>query len=86
MPLILKRDPTDKTPNHFIVLCDGVQVGRIFDRVPGASAPHDATWCWTINGNYRRDDAPGCGGNAATSEDAMAAFRKAWDAVGAPIT
>jgi hypothetical protein len=44
MPLILKPDPTDKTPNHFIVLCDGVLVGRIFDRVPGASAPRNATW------------------------------------------
>src|SRR5258708_6768073 len=81
MPLMLKRDPTDKTPNHFIVLCDGVQVGRIFDRVPGASAPRDATWCWTINGNYRRDDAPGCGGDSTTKEAAMTAFRQAWDAV-----
>jgi hypothetical protein len=43
MRLVLKPDPTDKTPNHFIVLCDGIQVGRIFDRVPGASAPRNAT-------------------------------------------
>jgi hypothetical protein len=79
MSLVLKPDPTDKTPNHFIVLCDAVQVSRIFDRVPRAAAPRDATWCWTINGNYRRDDAPGCGGDSATREDAMAAFRMAWD-------
>ena len=38
MPLILKPDPTDKTPNHFIVLCDGVQVGRIFDRASVGAA------------------------------------------------
>ena len=44
MLLKLKPDPTDKTPNHFVVLSDGVQVGRIFDRVPGASAPRKATW------------------------------------------
>jgi hypothetical protein len=54
LPLILKPDPTDKTPNHFIVLCDGVQVGRIFDRVPGASAPRNATWRWSIDTKYRR--------------------------------
>ena len=42
MLLILKPDPTDKTPNHFVVLSDGVQVGRIFDRVSGASAPRNA--------------------------------------------
>jgi hypothetical protein len=83
MSLILKPDPTDRTPNHFIVLCDGVQVGRIFDRVPGASAPRNATWCWTIDGNYRRDAGPdGAGGNAATRTDAMAAFRCAWDVLG----
>ena len=81
MPLILKRDPTDKTPNHFIVLCDGVQVGRIFDRVPGASAPRNATWCWSIDTKYRRDPfGLGQGGDAATRADAMADFRKAWDA------
>jgi hypothetical protein len=54
LPLILKPDPTDKTPNHFVVLNQGVQVGRIFDRVPGASALRNATWCWTIDGRYRR--------------------------------
>jgi hypothetical protein len=79
MPLILKPDPTDKTPNHFIVLCDGVQVGRIFDRVPGAFAPHNATWRWSIDSKYRRDGEFGVGGNAATREDAIIAFRKAWD-------
>jgi hypothetical protein len=78
MPLILKPDPTDKTPNHFIVLCDGVQVGRIFDRVPGAAAPRNATWCWTIEGKHCRDGGPDGGGDAATREDAMIAFRRAW--------
>jgi hypothetical protein len=82
MPLILKPDPADKMPNHFVVLCDGVQVGRIFDRVPGASAPRNATWCWTIDGNYRRDVCPGHGGDSATREDAMAAFRRAWGVMG----
>ena len=81
--LKLKPDPTDKTPNHFIVLCDGVQVGRIFDRVPGASAPRNATWCWTIDGKYRCGDGPpDGGGDSATREDAMIAFRKAWDSHG----
>ena len=78
--LKLKPDPTDKTPEHFIVLCDGVQVGRIFDRVPGAAAPRNATWCWTIDGKYRRDGGPDGGGDSATRESAMTAFRKAWDA------
>jgi len=78
MLLRLKPDPTDKTPNHFVVLSDGVQVGRIFDRVPGAPAPRKATWCWTINGRYRRDCGLGVGGDAATREDAVAAFRKMW--------
>lgn len=81
MRLILKPDPTDKTPNQFIVLCDGVQVGRIFDRVLGAAAPHYATWCWRIDTKYRRDRRGlGLGGDAATRTDAMADFRKAWDA------
>jgi hypothetical protein len=53
--LILKPDPTDKTPNHFIVLCDGVQIGRIFDRVPSPSAPRNATWFWSLDGKYRVD-------------------------------
>jgi hypothetical protein len=79
MSLILKADPTDKTPNHFIVLYAGVQVGRIFDRVRGASAPHYATWCWTIEAKHCRDRMS-AGGSSATSQDAMAAFRKAWDA------
>ena len=78
MLLRLKPDPTDKTPNHFVVLSDGVQVGRIFDRVPGAAAPRNANWCWTINGKYRRDCGLGVGGDAATREDAIAAFRKTW--------
>ena len=82
MPLILKPDPTDKTPNRFIVLYDGVQVGRIFDRVPGASAPHHATWRWSIDSKYRRDGEFGVGDNAATREAAMNAFRAAWDAHG----
>ena len=60
----------------------GVQVGRIFDRVPGASAPRDATWCWSVDTNYRLDPRGlGVGGNAATREDAMIAFRGAWDVV-----
>ena len=79
MPLILKRDPTDKTPNRFIVLFEGAEVGRIFDRVPGAAASHNATWCWSIDTKYRRNGELGIGGNAATREDAMIAFRKAWD-------
>ena len=78
MLLRLKPDPTDKTPNHFVVLSDGVQVGRIFDRVPGAAAPRNANWCWTINGRYRRDCGLGVGGDAATREDAIAAFRKTY--------
>ncbi len=41
MPLILKRDPIDKTPNR-LVLFEGAEVGCIFDRVPGAAAPHKA--------------------------------------------
>ena len=81
MSLVLKPDPTDRTPNHFIVLCDGVEVGRIFDRVPGASAPHNATWCWTISDKRRVPGEPGGGGDAATKEAAMAAFRQAWDAL-----
>jgi hypothetical protein len=81
MPLILKPDPTDKTPNHLIVLSDGVQVGRIFDRVPGAAAPRDNTWHWSIDTKYRCDRRGlGLGGDAATRADAMAAFRRAWDA------
>ena len=79
MLLRLKPDPTDKTPNHFVVLSDGVQVGRIFDRVPGASAARNANWCWTIAGKYCRDCGLGVGGDAATREDAIAAFRKTWD-------
>jgi hypothetical protein len=79
MLLILKPDPTDKTPNRFVVLSDGVQVGRIFDRVPGASAARNANWCWTIAGKYCRDCGLGVGGDAATREDAIAAFRKTWD-------
>ena len=84
MLLILKPDLTDKTPNHFVVLSDGVQVGRIFDRVSGASAPRNANWrnanwCWTIAGKYCRDCGLGVGGDAATREDAIAAFRKTWD-------
>ncbi len=84
MPLILKPDPTDKTPKRFIVLCDGVHVGRIFDRVPGAAAPRDNTWRWSIDTKYRRDRRGlGLGGDAATRADAVAAFRSAWDGIGA---
>jgi hypothetical protein len=43
---------------HFIVLCDRGRVGRIFDRVPSASALRNATWCWTIDGKYRVGAGP----------------------------
>jgi hypothetical protein len=58
MPLILKPDPADKPPNHFVVLSDGVQVGRIFNHVPGASALRNATWVWSLDGEYRVPGEP----------------------------
>lgn len=84
MPLILKPDPNDRRPGRYIVLCDGKEVGQIFDRTPGASAPRDATWHWALSGNYRAHPLDGAG-NAATREAAMIAFRKAWDALSPAI-
>ena len=34
---------------------------------------------WSSDDRCRRDDSPGCGGDAATREDSMIAFRKALD-------
>jgi ribosomal protein L37AE/L43A len=80
-PLILKPDPNDRRPDRYIVLCEGREVGQIFDRVPGASASHDATWWWGLSGNYRENPSDGAGsaGSAVSREAAMAAFRAAWD-------
>lgn len=78
-PLILKHDPNDRTPGRYIVLCEGKEVGQIFDRTPGASASRDATWWWALNGNYREHPLDGAG-SAVSKEAAMVAFRAAWDA------
>ena len=81
MSLILKADPNDRRPGRYIVLREGREVGQIFDRTPGASAPHDATWHWALSGNYRMHPLDGAG-SAATREAAMAAFRASWDTLG----
>jgi ribosomal protein L37AE/L43A len=81
-PLVLKPDPTDRRPDRYIVTCEGKEVGQIFDRVPGASAPRDATWLWSINDKRRVPGSQGGAGDAATREAAMAAFRAAWNALG----
>ena len=78
MPLILKPDPNDRRPDRYIVLCEGKDVGQIFDRVPGASASRNATWLWQMSGSYRAHPSDGAG-SAATREAAMVAFRAAWD-------
>jgi hypothetical protein len=75
--LLLKRDPNSSGDEFFLVHHDGKAVGRIFNQLVGA--PSDATWFWGITFDYWIGRSPPYYGNAATPEDAMAAFRAAWE-------
>lgn len=74
--LRLKRDREGMPGFYVVALEDGRHVGRIFK---SNSAPRDAPWFWTLDWLSRRGPGPHQG-NAATREDAMKAFRAAWDA------
>jgi hypothetical protein len=68
----------DDSPRFFVVLSDdGKHLGRIFK---SNSAPHDRPWLWTIEWFSRRGGGPH-EGFESTREDAMKAFRAAWDGV-----
>ena len=64
------------------MVSDGEHVGRIY-----CANPHDKhgqNWYWGLNFFARPPDRahlPGWDGYAESREEAMAAFRKAWDAM-----
>jgi len=75
-PVEERRAPFYTVENDFRVLYRGRSVGRI-DREPDdrCDYPH-APWRWFLNHEERKRMASG---RAATREEAMSAFRKAWD-------
>jgi hypothetical protein len=78
-PLILKRVSASRSSGEcndddYVVLADGVVVGRIFK---AAASPVGAPWMWTLAFGYHEDRTP-THGYEATRENVMAAFAKSW--------
>ena len=78
-PLILKRALASLAfgewgCDDYDVLAGNVVVGRIFTSLV---APKDAPWLWSLAYAYVSNRRP-TSGNAATCEEAMAAFAKSW--------
>jgi hypothetical protein len=81
MPLLLRRanisrPPYDWSDDDYDVSDGDRTIGRIF--MPVAGRPDDRPWMWTIEWHKRRGPGPHQG-NVATREEAMEAFRTAWD-------
>jgi hypothetical protein len=77
--LILKRATANRPSGEwgeddYDVLEDSAVVGRIFKV---HAAPVGTPWMWTLAFGHHEDRTP-THGNAATREDAMAAFAKSW--------
>ena len=71
--------------DDYDVTHEDVTVGRIFKA--SAGAPGAEPWFWSIVFHHRRPGPPVHQGYTASREDAMAAFRAAWDlqqSVGGP--
>jgi hypothetical protein len=78
-PLILKRASASLAfgelhGEDYDVLANGVVVGRIFTSLV---APKEAPWLWSLAHAHVSDRRP-TSGNAATRDEAMAAFAKSW--------
>jgi hypothetical protein len=76
--LMLRRG--ERGEDFYVVeLENGEQVGRIFR---SHAAPRQIPWCWTIDFFRRRGVGPHQGFEP-TREEALAAFRNRWAAMGA---
>jgi hypothetical protein len=73
-PLILKRAPIGDNQDDYDVLENGVVVGRIFTSLV---APKEAPWFWSLAHAHVSNRRP-TSGNAATRDEAMAAFARSW--------
>ena len=60
--------------DDYDVLADNVVVGRIFTSLV---APKDAPWFWSLAYAHISNRKP-TSGNAATRDEAMAAFARSW--------
>jgi hypothetical protein len=76
MTLVLKR----VQPNHFEVIHDREIVGRIY-RMIG----EEELWRWTAPGPREPTDGPS-GGICTSFDQDKAAFQRAWDAHGCPLS
>ena len=77
-PVTEERPPFWTTEGDYSVMWRGAKVGRIsYDHKPYAGEEH-ARWRWFLNDTHRNRMA---NGRCATREEAMAAFRKAFDRV-----
>ena len=73
-----RRGPFWTTEGDYSVMWRGAKVGRIsYDHKPYAGEEH-ARWRWFLNDTHRNRMA---NGRCATREEAMAAFREAFDRV-----
>src|SRR5262245_39503695 len=79
--LMLRRirsyDPGWRNPDDYTVHEGERTVGRVF--CVDAAHPDGRAWMWTIEFHERRGEPPHQG-HAATREDAMESFRRAWNA------
>ena len=74
-PLILKRAVASLAFGEWHgVLANDVVVGRILTSL---GAPKDAPWFWSLAHAHVSNRRP-TSGNAATRDEAMAAFAKSW--------
>lgn len=82
MPLRLIRAQVHRrgrwdNPDDYDVVDGDRDIGRIFKSDTGR--PDDRPWMWTIEWHKRRGPGPHQG-HVATREEAMKAFRNAWEA------
>lgn len=83
--LVAKLDHVDVHGlRHYLIYSGQTVVGRVFDRVPLAWAPPNATWSWAIQHPHELRRAKPHHGDAPTLEAALTAFRRCWDTASNP--
>jgi hypothetical protein len=76
-PTDLERSPAMADLEDWIVLDDGIPIGRIYQRHAPANA--DVAWFWSITTYVEPRSGLCTSGSAETFDAARVAFRESWD-------
>ena len=76
-PTDLERSPATADLEDWIVLDDGIPIGRIYQRHAPANA--DVAWFWSITEYVEPRSGLRTSGMAGTLDAAKAAFRATWE-------